>query len=178
MKRMNFLASNGDRRSAKRLITELTPVVDGLPLGHQRVFRYNVACAELALGDPDAASKRVQQVIREYYELIGLTPAKVLGNNAPELARMINELRSCFRTLGYFTPVHERGTEARPNATRTNGCFWPASRTPPPGWILKITAGCRRKMQAPFWPFGRTCFRRRLRRNRAGQGAGGAGVIW
>lgn len=91
MKRMNFLASNGDRRSAKRLITELTPVVEGLPSGHQRVFRYNVACAELALGDPDAASKRVQHVIREYYELIGLTPAKVMGNNAPELARMINE---------------------------------------------------------------------------------------
>ncbi len=91
MKRMNFLASNGDKRSAKRLITELMLVVDSLPLGHQRVFRYNVACSELALGDPDAASKRVQQVIREYYELIGLTPAKVMGKNAPELASMINE---------------------------------------------------------------------------------------
>ena len=54
--RMNFLARNGDRRSAMRLITELTPVAEGLSLGHQRVFRYNVACAELALGDPNAAS--------------------------------------------------------------------------------------------------------------------------
>lgn len=56
MKRMNFLARNGDRRSAMRLITELTPVIEGLSLGHPRVFRYNVACAELALGDPNAAS--------------------------------------------------------------------------------------------------------------------------
>lgn len=91
MKRMNFLASNNDRRSAMRLIAELTPVVEGLPSGYQRVFSYNVACAELALGDPEAASQRVQQVVEEYYQLIGLTPAKVMGNNAPELARMIRE---------------------------------------------------------------------------------------
>lgn len=91
MKRMNFLASDGDRRGAMRLISELTPTVEALPPGHQRVFRYNVACAELTLGDPEAASKRVQTVIGEYYELIGLTPAKVMGNNAPELARMTKE---------------------------------------------------------------------------------------
>ena len=91
MKRMNFLASNNDKRSAMRLIAELTLVVESLPSSYQRVFSYNVACAELALGDPDAASQRVQQVVQEYYELIGLTPAKVMGNNAPELARMISE---------------------------------------------------------------------------------------
>lgn len=89
MKRMNFLARKNDRSAAMRLIAELTSVVEDLPPGHQRVFRYNVACAELALGDPVAAFKRVQQVVQEYYELIGLTPAKVMGNNAPELARMI-----------------------------------------------------------------------------------------
>lgn len=33
----------------------------------------------------------MQSVIQEYYQLIGLTPAKVIGNNAPELALMMKE---------------------------------------------------------------------------------------
>lgn len=89
MKRMSLLASKGDKRGTMRLVADLTPIVEDRPPGHQRVFHYNVACAELALGDPDAAAKRVQPLIREYYELIGLTPAKVMGNNAPDLARML-----------------------------------------------------------------------------------------
>jgi len=86
---MSLLASKGDRRGAMRLVADLTPIVEDGPPGHQRVFHYNVACAELALGDPHAAAKRVQPLIQEYYELIGLTPAKVMGNNAPDLARML-----------------------------------------------------------------------------------------
>ena len=91
MKRMNFLASNGDRRGTMRVLSKLTPIVEVLPQSYQRVFRYNVACAELALNDPEAASKRVQPIVREYYELISLTSAKVMGNNAPELAQMIKK---------------------------------------------------------------------------------------
>ena len=56
MKRMSLLAGNGDRRGAMRLVADLTPIIEHLPAGHQRVFSYNVACAELALGDPDAAA--------------------------------------------------------------------------------------------------------------------------
>jgi hypothetical protein len=91
MKRMNFLAGKGDRRGAMGLVADLTPVVEDLPPSHQRVFRYNVACAELALGDAGAAEKRVRPLARDYYELIGLTPEMVMGNNAPDLARMLKE---------------------------------------------------------------------------------------
>ncbi|QOZ36450.1 ATP-binding protein [Bradyrhizobium sp. CCBAU 53421] len=91
MKRMNFLAGKGDRRGAMRLVTELTPAVNDLSSGHQRVFWYNVACAELALGDPKSAEKRVQSLIQDYYKLIGLTPEMVMGNNAPELQRMLKD---------------------------------------------------------------------------------------
>lgn len=66
MKRMSLLAGKGDRRGAMRLVTDLTPVVKDLSSGHQRVFEYNVACAELVLGDADAAAKRVQPLIRDY----------------------------------------------------------------------------------------------------------------
>lgn len=91
MKRMNFLAGKGDRCGALKLAEDLTPVVKGLPVGHRRVFWYNVACAELALGDADAAEKRVRPLIKDYYELIGLTPERVMGNNAPELACMLKK---------------------------------------------------------------------------------------
>lgn len=91
MKRMSLLADKRDRRGAMRLVTDLTPVVKDLPSGHQRVFEYNVACAELALGDADAAAKRVQPLIRDYYHQIGLSPEMVIGNNAPELSQMLKE---------------------------------------------------------------------------------------
>jgi hypothetical protein len=55
------------------------------------VFWYNVACAELALGDADAAAERVEPLIMDYYEQIGLTPEMVIGNNAPELSRMMKK---------------------------------------------------------------------------------------
>ena len=38
MKRMNLLAGKGDRRGAMRLVADLTPVIEQLPAGHQRVF--------------------------------------------------------------------------------------------------------------------------------------------
>ena len=91
MKRMSLLAGNGDRRGAMRLVADLTPIIEHLPAGHQRVFSYNVACAELALGDPDAAAERVEPLVQAYYELIGLTPEKVIGNNAPELRQMLKK---------------------------------------------------------------------------------------
>jgi hypothetical protein len=91
MKRMNFLATKGDRRGAMRLVATITPIVEDLSPGHRRVFQYNVACAELALGDAQAAAKRVQPLIGDYYDLIGLTPELVIGNNAPELARMLKK---------------------------------------------------------------------------------------
>lgn len=91
MKRMNLLADIGDRQGAMRLVDTLRPIIRDLPLGHQRVFRYNVACAELALGDADAATRLIQPLISEYYELIGLTPAMVMGRNAPDLFPMLRK---------------------------------------------------------------------------------------
>lgn len=91
MKRISCFASKGDRNGTSTLIAELTPVVKDLPLGHQRVFQYNVACAQLALGDAHAAEQHLEPLIRQYYRLIGLTPEKVMGNNAPELGRMLKD---------------------------------------------------------------------------------------
>ncbi|MDX8535299.1 SEC-C metal-binding domain-containing protein [Mesorhizobium sp. VK25A] len=91
MKRMNLLAKDGDRRGAVRLIADLTPIVQELPAAHRRIFSYNIACAELELGEPTAAAERVEPLIGEYYGLIGLTSALVMGNNAPDLAKMMKK---------------------------------------------------------------------------------------
>ncbi|WP_181763115.1 SEC-C domain-containing protein [Mesorhizobium sp. B2-4-13] len=89
MKRMNFLATKGDRRGAAGLIARLATMVEKLPATHRRIFSYNVACAELALGDSASAATRVQPIVSEYYQLIGLTPKLVMGNNASQLAKML-----------------------------------------------------------------------------------------
>lgn len=91
MKRMSLLAGKSDRRGAMRLVTDLGPLVKTLSSGHRRVFEYNVACAELALGDAAAAAERVEPLISAYYDLIGLTPEMVIGNNAPDLARIMKK---------------------------------------------------------------------------------------
>ncbi len=91
MKRMNLLAGQGNGRAARQAVADLAPLVKTLPPGHQRVFSYNVACAELALGNSDAAIRRIQPLIDDYYEVIGLSPELVMGNNAPDLAPMLKE---------------------------------------------------------------------------------------
>ena len=91
MKRMNLLARNGDRHGAMDLVADLTPIVEELPPSYRRVFHYNVACAELELGDADATAKRIQPLIREYYKLIGLSPEMVIGKNAPDLKMMLRK---------------------------------------------------------------------------------------
>lgn len=91
MKRMNLRAGEGDRGGTMRLVADLAPVVRDISRTHERVFEYNVACAELILGDAAAAEERVQPLIAEYYELIGLTPEMVMGNNAPDLEPMLRK---------------------------------------------------------------------------------------
>lgn len=91
MKQMGLLASKGDERSAMRLVSDLTPIVEDLSPSHQRVFQYNIACAELALGAANAAAERVLPLVQDYYDLIGLTPEKVMGNNASDLEQMLKD---------------------------------------------------------------------------------------
>lgn len=89
MKRMNFLAQNGDRAGAEHSIATLAEKVKNMPPGHRRVYEYNAAAAELALGDSASALARIQPLIKEYYKLIGLKPEAVMGRNAPDLRPLI-----------------------------------------------------------------------------------------
>ncbi|MGO4352558.1 hypothetical protein AB4Z25_11540 [Rhizobium sp. RAF36] len=91
MKRMVVLASEGNRRSVAALIARLAPVVQGMPAAHKRIFSYNVAIAETALGDAEPAIRRLDRLVADYYEIVGLTPREVMGNNSPQLAKMVKQ---------------------------------------------------------------------------------------
>lgn len=89
MKRMNFLAMVGDRKGAKRLIEELSKVANSASSEFSRIYNYNIAAAELALGNGAAAESRTQSLISEYFDLIGLKPHQVMGKDAPALRELI-----------------------------------------------------------------------------------------
>jgi hypothetical protein len=89
MKRMNILASNGDRPGAEALIASLTDAVAAAPPTHRRVLTYNIAAARLALGESGETVRLVEPLIEDYYRLLGLTPRQVMGRNAPELRPLL-----------------------------------------------------------------------------------------
>lgn len=91
MKRMTYLAQKGDRKGSERLKQSLAEFVQEASPEHRRVYTYNVATSELALGDSEAATIRIEPLIMEYYELIGLSPQQVMGRNAPELRQLIKQ---------------------------------------------------------------------------------------
>lgn len=91
MKRMVVLASEGNPRGVAALIATLTPLVQGMPSAHKRIFSYNVAIAETALGEADAAIGRLDRLVADYYEILGLTPREVMGKNSPQLAKMVKQ---------------------------------------------------------------------------------------
>ncbi len=91
MKRMIYLAQNGDRKGSEQLIESLGKAVKDASPGHRRVYTYNVATAELAFGDSAAAVRRIHPLIKEYYALLGLSPQQVMGRNAPELKLLVKQ---------------------------------------------------------------------------------------
>jgi hypothetical protein len=60
---------------------------------HRRVFRYNRALALFKLGQLQVAAEEAVQLTGEYYGELGLTPADVMGRNAPELQALLPKPR-------------------------------------------------------------------------------------
>nr|WP_313634989.1 SEC-C metal-binding domain-containing protein [Brevundimonas diminuta] len=89
MKRMNILASDGDRAGAEALIASLSDAINAASPAHRRVLTYNVAVARLALGESAEALRMTEPLVEEYYRLLGLTPQQVMGRNANELRPLI-----------------------------------------------------------------------------------------
>ncbi|NRC57396.1 hypothetical protein [Neoaquamicrobium sediminum] len=91
MKRMSLLADKRDRRGAMRLATELGPLVRRfLPLTSVYLNTMSPVPSSRS-GMRTLRPNGSSQSSKPITTLIGLTPEMVIGNNAPDLARMMKK---------------------------------------------------------------------------------------
>lgn len=90
MKRINVLSCEG---KDKKIEGTMTDILELLPetLGHQRIFRYNIAHALYNLGHYGAAIKETHNLIREYYDFLGVTPKDILGVNPDKIWTLLKK---------------------------------------------------------------------------------------
>ncbi|MDE0450798.1 MAG: hypothetical protein OXI90_03400 [Gammaproteobacteria bacterium] len=84
MKRMVFAARDGDVATVKNTMKELSRVLPQTPQ-HLRVAKYNYAHALFELGMMDECASGTLDLIAEYYDLLGLGLADVMGNNPDKI---------------------------------------------------------------------------------------------
>ena len=84
MKRMLFAARDKDVATVKKTMSELSRVLPQTPQ-HLRVAKYNYAHALFELGLMDECVSGTLDLIVEYYDLLGLRLADVMGNNPDKI---------------------------------------------------------------------------------------------
>lgn len=90
MKRMNMLGVQGN---IEKLLASIDDIEEFLPdtRAHQRVFRYNAAHALFSAGRPDVATSITGPLIEEYYDVLGLEPADVMGRNPDKIGPLLKK---------------------------------------------------------------------------------------
>ena len=84
MKRMIFAARDKDLATVKKTMAELSRVLPQTPQ-HLRVAKYNYAHALFELGMMEECVSGTLDLITEYYDLLGLRLANVMGNNPDKI---------------------------------------------------------------------------------------------
>ena len=90
MKRMNFHAEDGNAEAAAVAMEALLKTLPDRA-DYRRIANYNIARAWFSLGHEEACVAITQQLIPEYYDLLGLTPAQVTGNNPDKIWPLIRK---------------------------------------------------------------------------------------
>ncbi len=114
MKEMNVLARERRAEEALAVMLRVASELSSHP-SHQRIFRYNAAVALFQLGDHATAAAEALKVAMEYYDLLGLTPAMVMGRNAPELRPLLrpsDSLTDDLKHLADCLDLYAKATEA------------------------------------------------------------------
>lgn len=75
----------------KGVIASIAEIAEILPdrSDHQRIFQYNAAQALFSVRQYGPARAGVEDLIEEYYELIGIDPADVIGRNADKIKPLL-----------------------------------------------------------------------------------------
>lgn len=90
MKRMLFAARDKDVANVKKTMSELSRVLPQTPQ-HLRVAKYNYAHALFELGMMDECVSGTLDLIVEYYDLLGLRLADVMGNNPDKIFPLLKD---------------------------------------------------------------------------------------
>jgi hypothetical protein len=90
MKRMNFLAQQGDVAGAQAAMDAVMEAIPDRP-EYLRIARYNFARALFSLGAYEPCLEITRELIPEYYTLLGLTPAQVVGNNPDKILPLLKK---------------------------------------------------------------------------------------
>lgn len=90
MKRMNFLAQGGDVAGAQAAMDAVMDAIPDRP-EYLRIARYNFARALFSLHAYEACLEITKELILEYYALLGLTPAQVIGNNPDKIFPLLKK---------------------------------------------------------------------------------------
>lgn len=91
MKSIHISAAQEDEKGVRDTIAEVIELLPDTPQ-HLRIFRYNAALALFKLGIYEPAIDETSELIKEYYDLLGIEPAYVMGRNAPDLLPLIREV--------------------------------------------------------------------------------------
>ncbi|WP_122581861.1 SEC-C metal-binding domain-containing protein [Pseudomonas viridiflava] len=104
-KKLMFASERGMRLQVQEAIDYASPKIPDA--AHQRIFDYTHAIAMWKLKRPKQAETLCLKVIGEYYELLGLTPAEVMGKNADVLWAVINRPPNVHEDLKHLADALE-----------------------------------------------------------------------
>ena len=90
MKRMVFAARGKDVATVKKTMNELSRVLPQTPQ-HLRVAKYNYAHALFELGMMDECVSGTLDLVAEYYDVLGLRLADVMGNNPDKIFPLLKD---------------------------------------------------------------------------------------
>jgi hypothetical protein len=90
MKKMNFAAGRGNIDDVLAEVAQVAALVPDNPV-HQRIFKYNAAHALYDLGGYEACASEMQDLIAEYYDVLGLTLSDVMMENPDKIFPLLKK---------------------------------------------------------------------------------------
>ena len=92
MKRMLSLSNRDD---VDQTIELMDSIESRLPdrTDHLRIFRYNRALSLFKMDAFEIAANETEQLVSEYYDALGLSPADIMGRNGPEIRPLLPQDR-------------------------------------------------------------------------------------
>ena len=88
MKRMIVAARQDREDDVQSAMNEMTRILPNNP-GHQRIARYNYANALFLLGRFERAIEEAEPVLREYFEVLGITPEDIIMKNEDKIRPLL-----------------------------------------------------------------------------------------